>query len=97
MGKIFKISLSILLLLGIILGVSYYYIDNKLHEKIIISQKKEVFIEKGSSLKKISQLLEEKGVIKNKNFFYFYARFKKVPLKSGFYIFQGEYTIYQIW
>ncbi len=97
MDKIFK-YLSITILSGVILfALLSYFFYKQLYEEIKIPVKKEVYIQKGMSLKKISQKLEEEGIIPDKKIFYFYSRLKGKPLKSGFYVFYGKYTIPKIW
>jgi UPF0755 protein len=98
MGKAFKLFILLLVIfLFAFFFITFFYINSKLSEKISLKEEKEVYIKKGSSLKEIAGILEEKDIIPDKHFFYYYSRFKGKPLKSGFYVFKGNYTIPEIW
>ena len=97
MGKVFKSLFFLIITVLFISGVFLSYINKKINEKVYINEPVEVEIKKGSSLKKISELLKEKGIITDEKVFYLYSRIKGKPLKAGFYLFSGHLSIHDIW
>lgn len=97
MDKVIKLFLVVIILLGIFLIGASFYIKHKLSEEVYIKEPKHLSIKKGLSIKDISNLLKEKGIIKNKELFYLYSKFKNKPLKAGYYIFEGKYSIPKVW
>ncbi len=97
MVKFFKIFFIFFFILFFLFAGIYIYIDRNLDKQTVISKEISIEIKKGTSIRKISKLLYEKGIIKNKELFYLYSRFKNVPLKAGYYSFKGNYTIPDVW
>ncbi len=56
-----------------------------------------VEIKRGYSIKQISRILEEKGVIRNKTVFLIYSKLKGKSLKEGYYQFKGNMSIKDVW
>ena len=77
--------------------VSFLWIKNQIYRKKTVYPSVSIEIKRGTSLKEISNLLEEKGIIDNRFIFYVYARFKKKVLKAGHYRFSGNISIYDVW
>ena len=83
------IALSIFMVAVIVLGGGYLYINSAL--KPVDSKSKEeipVQIPIGSGITRISQILEDRGVIKNAHVFKYYVKFKN---ESGFMA--GDYVL----
>jgi UPF0755 protein len=79
---VFIISIIVLLLIGGVVIGGYFYIDAALKPVDSDSKmEKEIEIPIGSSVTGISQILEEKGIIKDAKVFKYYVKFKN---ESGF-------------
>ena len=77
----------ICLFLGIVL-ISLFFVYTNLLKAVDVSDKSSIFVEikEGYTTKKIAQVLEEKGLIKNKDFFVLYSKVNKLKsLKAGNY------------
>ncbi|MFD2446158.1 endolytic transglycosylase MltG [Bacillus sp. CGMCC 1.16607] len=86
---VFTISAVVLLLIVVIAGGGYLYIQSALKPVNPDSKvEKKIDIPIGSSVSGISQILENKGIIKNAKVFKYYVKFKN---ESGFMA--GEYTL----
>ncbi|WP_456383404.1 endolytic transglycosylase MltG [Persephonella sp.] len=57
----------------------------------------ELEIKKGYTIHRIGEILKEKGIIQNRTLFILYARIKDRPLKYGYYSFEGNLSIADVW
>lgn len=97
--KIVSIIAGIALILLIIIGVSgYVYISSAL-KPVDENAKSEIAVEipLGSGISNISQILEDKGIIKNANVFKYYAKFQnESSFQAGNYTFTKAMTLDEI-
>ncbi len=68
----------------------------ELHHKHSIKAT-DIEIKKGYSIKQISRILEEKGIIRNRAVFLIYSKIKGKSLKEGYYQFEGDLSIKDVW
>ncbi|WP_029519940.1 endolytic transglycosylase MltG [Persephonella sp. IF05-L8] len=97
MKKFVYFFAALFLIIFAISGISYYVLLSKINSYNQLSKPVFVKIHKGESIKDIAEKLEKSGVIKNKDLFILYARYKNKPLKYGFYMFKGKLNIPQVW
>jgi len=97
MTSIFKIKILIFLVGSLLFSLILFYCL-VLTPPINIEPTKIIFIKKGSSLKKISELLEKEGLIKNRQFFILMTTLlnKKAKIKAGEYEFQTNLFPWQV-
>lgn len=92
--KKFKIVLMIFLIifLGVIIG-GYYYVQTNL-QSVIIEDRVEIDIPRGSSINTIAEVLKSENLIHNPFVFEMYTRYKGVAgsFRAGTYEFEGEVT-----
>jgi UPF0755 protein len=83
-SKFFLLSLGILLLFSISVLSWFLFVPFSKTEST-----KVIFIKKGSHLRKVSEVLEQEGIIKNRHFFVFLTTIlgKKASIKAGEYEF----------
>ncbi len=83
-GKFFLLSLGVFLLFSIFVLSWFLFVPFSKSEST-----KVIFIKKGTPLKKVSEVLEKEGIIKNRHFFVFLATMlgEKTRIKSGEYEF----------
>lgn len=86
---VFTITIVFLILMGVVAGTGYLYIQSALKPVNTESKvEKKVDIPIGSSVTGIAQILEDNGIIKDAKVFKYYVKFKN---ESGFMA--GEYTL----
>lgn len=90
--KVFKILISILLILILICGLGIWYVYTL--TKYPKGEYKEYKIEVpfGKTYLSVSEELEEQEIIKSAKVFYYYSRYKKAELKSGVYTVNNKMT-----
>ncbi|RMD47176.1 MAG: hypothetical protein D6831_00450, partial [Aquificota bacterium] len=77
MVKIFAyVFLSLSLFIFVFFLGSYFWVKDEIYRKKTINPPVSLEIKRGTSLKEISKLLKEKGIIDNSFVFYIYARYK---------------------
>jgi UPF0755 protein len=86
-NKFFLLSLGVFLLLSISVLSWFLFVPSSKTEST-----KVIFIKKGTSLKKVSEVLEQEGIIKNRHFFVFLTTIlgKKARIKAGEYEFHPQ-------
>lgn len=86
---VFTITIVFLILMGVVAGTGYLYIQSALKPVNTESKvEKKVDIPIGSSVTGIAQILEDNGIIKDAKVFKYFVKFKN---ESGFMA--GEYTL----
>ena len=86
-SKFFLLSLAVLLLFFIFVLYWFLFIPS-----FKTTSSKAIFIKKGTPLKKVSEMLEQEGIIKNRQFFVLLATLigKKKKVKAGEYEFHTQ-------
>jgi len=80
----------------IIVGVLIFGLYYHTHLKYPVRYT-EIEIKKGYSIHQIGEILKEKGIIQNKTLFILYSKIKDRPLKYGYYSFNGNLSIADVW
>ena len=84
--KVFKILLSILLILILLAGLFVFFIYNLMQSPSGDFKEYKLRVPSGMTYYSVSQDLEDNGIIKNAKVFYYYSRYKQANLKSGVYV-----------
>jgi UPF0755 protein len=86
-NKFFLLSLGVFLLLSISVLSWFLFVPSSK-----TTSTKVIFIKKGTPLKKVSEVLEQEGIIKNRHFFVFLTTIlgKKARIKAGEYEFHTQ-------
>ena len=95
---VFSTLMIILIIIAIIIGGSFIYYNNLLAPKDARGEEKMVSIPQGYSVKGISKILEEEGIIKNKLAFQLAVRLENLTgkLQSGNYLLSPAMTSKEI-
>lgn len=83
--KVFRVLLSILLILVLLAGIFVFCIYNLMQSPSGDFKEYKLSVPSGVSYFSVSQDLENNGIIKNAKVFYYYSRYKQANLKSGVY------------
>ena len=91
MKKILKLFLFLLLLAGLMGTAFFVFAKNKYTASYLLTENKEILIERGAGLNKVAQILAAHGVIDNPLWLKGFARFYRVQndFKAGEYAFEG--------
>ena len=84
--KVFKIFLSVFLILILLAGLFVFLIYNLMQSPSGDFKEYKLRVPSGMTYYSVSQDLEENGIIKNAKVFYYYSRYKQANLKSGVYV-----------
>lgn len=97
-SKIITVAIvSVVVLLLLIAGISYFYVKSELDAKSPDSDKKVIVeIPNGVSSKQIAELLENKDVISSARIFSFYVKYNNSNLKAGNYQLSPSMSVDQI-
>lgn len=90
-----KKLLLLILLIGVAATVFLY--DYAINQPLKISEDTLFLVNKGDSLNKIAQSLQDKGLVKDKHIFILFSKINKIypQIKAGEYLFNGEFSIKQ--
>ena len=90
-----KKLLLLILLMGSAATVFLY--DYAINQPLKISEDTLFLVNKGDSLNKIAQSLQDKGLVKDKNIFILFSKINRIypQIKAGEYLFNGEFSIKQ--
>jgi len=85
--KLRRVITVIFIALLVVCGGAYMYVTSALKPLNTASKQEiEVEIPKGSSISKIGEILEDKGIVKNGTIFSFYVKMKSKNLQAGTYL-----------
>ena len=90
-----KKLLLLILLIGVAATVFLY--DYAINQPLKISEDTLFLVNKGDSLNKIAQSLQDKGLVKDKHIFILFSKINKIypQIKAGEYLFNGEFSVKQ--
>ncbi len=90
-----KKLLLLILLIGVAATVFLY--DYAINQPLKISEDILFLVNKGDSLNKIAQSLQDKGLVKNKHIFILFSKINRIypQIKAGEYLFNGEFSVKQ--
>lgn len=90
-----KKLLLLILLMGSAATVFLY--DYAINQPLKISEDTLFLVNKGDSLNKIAQSLQDKGLVKDKHIFILFSKINKIypQIKAGEYLFNGEFSVKQ--
>lgn len=90
-----KKLLLLILLIGVAATVFLY--DYAINQPLKISEDTLFLVNKGDSLNKIAQSLQDKGLVKDKHIFILFSKINKIypQIKVGEYLFNGEFSVKQ--
>lgn len=86
-GSIFRgLMLFITVVVVVLMGIFYYVYESLQPAEVKSDEMLKVEIPMGSSVNKISSILKDKGLVRNKTIFYYYTRYKKEDnFQAGIY------------
>lgn len=90
-----KKLLLLILLIGVAATVFLY--DYAINQPLKISEDTLFLVNKGDSLNKIAQSLQDKRLVKDKHIFILFSKINKIypQIKAGEYLFNGEFSVKQ--
>lgn len=90
-----KKLLLLILLIGVAATVFLY--DYAINQPLKISEDTLFLVNKGDSLNKIAQSLQDKGLINDKHIFILFSKINRIypQIKAGEYLFNGEFSVKQ--
>lgn len=90
-----KKLLLLILLMGSAATVFLY--DYAINQPLKISEDTLFLVNKGDSLNKIAQSLQDKGLVNNKHIFILFSKINRIypQIKAGEYLFNGEFSVKQ--
>lgn len=90
-----KKLLLLILLMGSAATVFLY--DYAINQPLKISEDTLFLVNKGDSLNKIAQSLQDKGLVKDKHIFILFSKINRIypQIKAGEYLFNGEFSVKQ--
>lgn len=90
-----KKLLLLILLIGVAATVFLY--DYAINQPLKISEDTLFLVNKGDSLNKIAQSLQDKGLVNDKHIFILFSKINRIypQIKAGEYLFNGEFSVKQ--